>query len=52
MKKTMQLTLAAATVALSAGLAHAENGDTLKAVQARGTLNCPGNPPRFNGARL
>lgn len=49
MKKTMQLTLAAATVALSAGLAHAENGDTLKAVRARGTLNCPGDIGSYLG---
>jgi general L-amino acid transport system substrate-binding protein len=42
MNKIMKLTLAAATAALSATAAHAESGDTLKEVQARGTLNCPG----------
>lgn len=49
MRKTMQLTLATATVALSAGLAQAESGDTLKAVQARGQLNCPGDIGSFLG---
>lgn len=49
MRKTIQLTLAAATLALSAGLAQAESGDTLKAVQARGQLNCPGDIGSFLG---
>lgn len=46
LKKTA---LAAGALALSALAAHAETGDTLKAVQARGTLNCPGDIGSYLG---
>lgn len=36
-------------LALSTLAAQAENGDTLKAVQARGTLNCPGDIGSYMG---
>ncbi|MCX7646830.1 MAG: amino acid ABC transporter substrate-binding protein [Rhodobacteraceae bacterium] len=41
--------LTAAGVALAATAAQAGNGDTLKAVQARGKLNCPGDIGSYLG---
>ncbi|MBL4930166.1 amino acid ABC transporter substrate-binding protein [Fuscibacter oryzae] len=41
--------ITAGVVALSSVAAHAEAGDTLKAVQARGTLNCPGSIGSYLG---
>ena len=50
MKKSMKLSVAAASlVAFSAGMAHADNGDTLKLVQDRGQLNCPGDIGSYYG---
>ncbi|MEI2684953.1 MAG: amino acid ABC transporter substrate-binding protein [Cypionkella sp.] len=49
MKTAIKLTLVASALAFSAGLAKAETGDTLKAVQARGILNCPGDIGSFFG---
>lgn len=45
----MKSTFVAGALALSSVAAHAENGDTLKAVQARGTLNCPGDIGSYLG---
>lgn len=42
-------TLAFGALALMPMGAHAESGDTLKAVQARGTLNCPGDIGSYLG---
>lgn len=49
MKIWMKAALAASAVAVSSVAAHAESGDTLKAVQARGTLNCPGSIGSYFG---
>lgn len=49
MKTTLKLTLAAGAMALSAGVAQAGTGDTLKSVQARGQLNCPGDIGSYLG---
>lgn len=49
MKITMQKVLAAAALALAASAAHAETGETLKAVKARGELNCPGHNGSYLG---
>lgn len=49
MKFLTKTTLAFGALALSALAAHAETGDTLKAVQARGTLNCPGDIGSYLG---
>lgn len=49
MNLTMKTTLAASALALSAVAAQAGVGDTLKTVQARGTLNCPGDIGSYLG---
>lgn len=49
MNMIKKLTFAAGMAALSATVAHAETGDTLKAVKARGTLNCPGDIGSYLG---
>lgn len=45
----MKGAFAAGAVALSAFAAHADTGDTLKAVQARGVVNCPGSIGNYPG---
>lgn len=45
----MKGALAAAAVTVTSVAAHAETGDTLKAVQARGVLNCPGDIGSYLG---
>lgn len=49
MNTKTRLALAVGALALSPLAAHAESGDTLKAVQARGQLNCPGDIGSYLG---
>lgn len=49
MPMTTRTILATGALALSAGMAHAEAGDTLRTVQERGTLNCPGDIGSYLG---
>lgn len=49
MTKWMKGAAAAGAMVLCGLAAHAETGDTLKAVQARGTLNCPGDIGSYLG---
>jgi len=49
MTNWMKAALAAVALMGGSAAAHAENGDTLKTVQARGTLNCPGDVGSFLG---
>lgn len=49
MKMWMKAALAVSAVATSTVAAHAESGDTLKAVQTRGALNCPGSIGSYFG---
>ena len=49
MNTKMKTALVAGVVALSASAALAGNGDTLKTVQARGALNCPGHNGSYLG---
>ena len=49
MKSLMKTAFGLGALALSAGVSHAGTGDTLKAVQARGQLNCPGDIGSYLG---
>lgn len=49
MKNWTKTALTAGAFALTAMAAHAGTGDTLKSVQARGTLNCPGDIGSYLG---
>jgi general L-amino acid transport system substrate-binding protein len=49
MKTIMKTALLAASCLVAASAAHADQGDTLKAVQERGALNCTGHTGSFLG---
>lgn len=47
--KVMQLTAVSAVALLAATAAHADFGDTLRTVQARGALSCTGHNGSYPG---
>ncbi|MBO9456989.1 amino acid ABC transporter substrate-binding protein [Paracoccus sp. R12_1] len=49
MKKVLNIAILATATVIGASAAHADNGDTLKEVKARGALNCPGHTGSYLG---